>query len=36
MPRHDVGMQFHMAFFRHRTCAPEDAMDAGQRFPFLL
>jgi hypothetical protein len=28
MPRHDMGMQFHMAFFRHRTCALEDAMEA--------
>jgi hypothetical protein len=35
MPRHDMGMQFHMAFFRHRTCALEDAMEApggGSRF----
>ena len=35
MPRHDMGMQFHIAFFRHRTCALEDAVEApggGSRF----
>ena len=35
MPRHDMGVQFHMAFFRHRTRALEDAMEApggGSRF----
>lgn len=28
MPRHDVGVQLHMAFFRHRACALKDAADA--------
>src|ERR1700730_9234564 len=29
MPRHDMGMQFHMPFFRHRTCPLENAMEAS-------